>query len=73
MPHPKVAHYAGHAYPNAGWALGDVLLVEPRARDQRVAALLDLTPQAVQYWRVKMGIPQYRRRSARSPYLEKSR
>ena len=51
MPHPKIAHYAGHAYPNAGWALGDVLLVEPRASDQRVAELLDVTPQTVQYWR----------------------
>ena len=73
MPHPKIAHYAGHAYPHVGWALGDVLLVEPRASDQRMAELLDVTPQTVQYWRVKSGIPSYKRRSARSPYLEKSR
>jgi len=73
MPHPKIAHYAGHAYPHVGWALGDVLLVEPRASDQRVAELLDVTPQTVQYWRVKSGIPSYKRRGARSPYIEKSR
>jgi hypothetical protein len=72
MPHPKIAHYAGHSYPNAGWALGDVLLIEPRASDQRVAELLDVAPQTVQYWRVKMGIPAYKRRGA-SPYMEKSR
>jgi len=70
MPRPKIAHYAGHSYPNAGWALGDVLLIEPRASDQRVAELLDVAPQTVQYWRTKMGIPAFKRRSARSPYLE---
>tara|TARA_R110000824_G_scaffold229142_2_gene416856 strand:- start:1278 stop:1499 length:222 start_codon:yes stop_codon:yes gene_type:complete len=70
MPRPKPARYAGNTYPSIGWALGDVLLVEPRASDQRVAELLDVTPQTVQYWRVKVGIPSYKRRSARSPYLE---
>ena len=70
MPHPKIAHYAGNTYPSIGWALGDVLLVEPRASDQRVAELLDVTPQTVQYWRAKAGIPAYKRRSARSPYLD---
>ena len=72
MPRPKIAHYAGNTYPHVGWALGDVLLVEPRASDQRVAELLDVTPQTVQYWRVKSGIPSYKRRGA-SPYVEKSR
>ena len=70
MPLPKPTTYAGNTYPSIGWALGDVLLVEPRASDQRVAELLDVTPQAVQYWRAKVGIPAYKRRSARSPYLE---
>ena len=69
MPHPRPTTYAGNTYPHVGWALGDVLLVEPRASDQRVAELLDVTPQTVQYWRTKMGIPQFKRRSARSPYL----
>ena len=69
MPHPKKVVYAGHTYPNAGWALGDVLLFEPSASDQRVAELLDVTPQTVQYWRVKSGIPSYKLRSS-NPYLE---
>ena len=67
----KPVAYAGHTYPHVGWALGDVLLVEPRASDQRVAELLDVTPQTVQYWRVKNGIPSYKRRSA-NPYIEAS-
>jgi hypothetical protein len=70
MPRPKPARYAGNTYPSIGWALGDVLLVEPRASDQRVAELLDVTPQTIHYWRTRAGIPQYRIRSARSPYLE---
>jgi len=72
MPRPRPTTYAGHSYPSVGWALGDVLLIEPRASDQRVAELLDVTPQTVQYWRVKSGIPSYKRRGA-SPYIEKSR
>ena len=73
MPRPRPTRYAGNTYPSIGWALGDVLLVEPRASDQRVAELLNVTPQTVQYWRVKVGIVSYKRRSARSPYIEKSR
>jgi hypothetical protein len=73
VPHAKITRYAGHTYLNAGWALGDVLLIEPKASDQRVAELLNVTPQTVQYWRVKSGIPPYKQRSARSPYLKESK
>jgi hypothetical protein len=72
MPRPRPVRYAGNTYQSIGWALGDVLLVEPRANDQRVAELLDVTPQAVQYWRTKAGIPAYKKRGAQSPYLEAS-
>ncbi len=62
--------YAGHDYPNAGWALGDVLLIEPRASDQRVAELLNVTPQTVQYHRDRLGIPPFNKRGS-TPYQEK--
>jgi len=62
--------YAGHDYPSTAWALGDVLLIEPRATDQRVAELLNITPQTVQYHRDRAGIPPFNKRGA-SPYEER--
>ena len=62
--------YAGHDYPNTAWALGDVLLIEPRASDQRVAELLNVTPQTVQYHRDRAGIPPFNKRGS-TPYQEK--
>ena len=61
--------FAGNRYPSVGWALGDILRIEPKASDQRVAEILDVTPQTVRYWRVKNGIPEYKRRGP-NPYLE---
>lgn len=65
----KPVAYAGRVYSSVGWALGDLLLMEPRASDQRVAELLDVTPQTVRYWRLKNGIPAYKSRSANA-YIE---
>jgi len=70
VPHPRRVRFAGLTYSSIGWALGDVLRVEPRASDQLVAAMLDVTPQSVAYWRRKAGIPEFRKRSP-NPYLEK--
>jgi hypothetical protein len=69
MPKPMTVWFAGNRYPTIGWALGDILRLEPRASDQRVAEILDVTPQTVFYWRRKCGIPAYKRRGA-NPYLE---
>lgn len=68
MPRPRPSRYGGNTYPHVGWALGDVLLAEPRASDQRVADILNVTPQTVRYWRVKSGIPAFKRRGL-CPYL----
>lgn len=62
--------YAGRDYPSTGWALGDILRIEPRASDQRVAELLNVTPQTVQYHRDRAGIPPFNKRGS-TPYQEK--
>ena len=69
MARPRPVTWRGSTYPTTGWALGDVLLFEPMASDQRIAELLNVTPQQVRYWRGKAGIPEHRHRSA-NPYIE---
>mgnify|MGYP003143951758 CR=1 FL=1 len=68
---PKPVRFAGRDYRSVGWALGDVLRLEPHASDQRIAEILDVPPQTVRYWRLKSGIPAYKRRGP-NPYLESS-
>lgn len=70
MPFPTMVRYAGHVYPTVGWALGDLLLVEPKASDQRAAEVLNVTPQTVGYWRRKFGIPAYKERGI-TPYTRR--
>jgi len=65
----KRVRFAGNPYPSVGWALGDILRMEPMASDQRVAEILDVTPQTIRYWRLRAGIPAYKRRGP-NPYLE---
>ena len=65
---PRPVTYQGTVYPTTGWALGDVLRLEPMASDQRIAELFDVTPQQVCYWRRKAGIPPYKERSP-NPYI----
>ena len=67
MARPRPVTWRGITYPTTGWALGDILRLEPMASDQRIAELLNVTPQQVGYWRRKAGIPAYKRRGA-NPY-----
>jgi len=66
---PKPVRFAGLTYRSVGWALGDILRLEPLASDQRVGDILDVPPQTVRYWRLKNGIPPYKSRGP-NPYLE---
>ena len=68
MPRPRPVTYQGITYLTTGWALGDILRLEPMASDQRIAELLNVPPQQVGYWRRKAGIPAYKLRGA-SPYV----
>jgi len=62
--------YLGTTYPSIGWALGDALRDHPTASDQQIAEILDTEASKVQYWRTKIGVPEFRRRDPRNPYRE---
>ena len=67
---PLPQEYKGQVYRSVGWALYDVLLDHPLASDQRLAEILDRAASAIQYWRTKAGIPQFRVRDPENPYLK---
>jgi len=62
--------YLGITYPSIGWALGDALRDHPTASDQQIAEILDTAASKVQYWRTKIGVPEFRKRDPRNPYME---